>query len=488
MMIFRRQGIRFRLAMLYLSIFAAGLSIFCAVLFKYFQRTQNRVFNEALYNFAVDISTNLEMDFVGRLFVVNPNVPEAGKIFPFHLGGSFLEIRDINGRILGHSRALKNRQLPLDAETLARIPHERAIFRTLSASSMGLKSNSPDLRMLTFYASRSDWREPLILQVAVPLDLPEQERRDLLLFFLLAIPLFLVIAGVAGMWMSRRALRPVHEMTSKAAAITGVENLTERIPVPHAHDEIRELAITFNSLLDRLESAFASQDRFISNASHQLKTPLTILKNELHSLRKAQAQGADLADGLESAADEIQRLILLVQDLLLLARLEAGKDSITFAPVRLDEVMLQSVARLQKLSQKKQVRLRTQITADQPGRELDVEVLGDAELLDSMLENFLENAIKYAPSSTDVELHLKGSAKTVRLLIRDYGPGIPPDMTAKIFERFSRGQSVQNIEGSGLGLSIAAEIARIHGVKIEFGTPASGPGTLVTLTFTRLAH
>jgi signal transduction histidine kinase len=294
--------------------FAVGLSVFCALLFQYFQRTQIEAFDSTLYNFAVDISTDLEMDFVGRLFVVNSNPAEGGKMFPFHLGGSFLEICDTNGRVLLHSRALKNRRLPLDADTLKQVLKEKFYFQTLSARSLGLESSSPDLRLLTYLANRPEWREPLILQIAVPLDLPRQERRDLLLFFALGIPGFLLISGIAGMWMSRRALKPVHDMTLKAAAITGVENLSERIPVPAAEDEISELALTFNSLLDRLDRAFASQERFISNASHQLKTPLTILKNELHTLKKAQASGADLGEGLESAADEIQRLILLVQD------------------------------------------------------------------------------------------------------------------------------------------------------------------------------
>src|SRR6476469_8586316 len=111
-MIFRRHGIRWRLAMLYLSIFAVGLSIFCAVLFRYFQSTQLQAFDTTLYNFAVDINSNLEMDFVGRLFVVNSNVSEAGKLFPFHLPSSFLEIRDGKGKPLMHSRSLKDKTLP----------------------------------------------------------------------------------------------------------------------------------------------------------------------------------------------------------------------------------------------------------------------------------------------------------------------------------------------------------------------------------------
>lgn len=479
----RRQGIRWRLAMLYLSLFAAGLMVFCALLFQYFQRTQLEAFDQTLYNYAVDLATNLEMDFVGRLFVVNSNVAESGKMFPFHLGSMFLEIRDTQGRVLLHSRTLKDRRLPLDPKLLAAVQELKAIPQTLKASSLGMPSTSPDFRLLTFFANRADWREPLILQIAVPMDLPRQEQRDLLLFFAICIPLFLFATGGAGMWMSRRALKPVHDMTVKAREITGVENLRERIPVPAAKDEISELAQTFNSLLDRLDRAFTSQDRFISNASHQLKTPLTILKNELHLLKRAQAAGADLGDGLESAAQEIQRLISLVQDLLLLARLEAGKDTITFSPVRLDEVMMQVVSRVQKLGNEKQVKIRTQVTAQTATEELHTEVLGDEELIDSMLENFVENAVKYAPSNSEVEVTLNARKQGAEILVRDSGPGVPEETRHKMFERFSRGKPSNEIPGSGLGLSIAAEIARLHNVKINLTDPPSGPGTVVTLTF-----
>jgi signal transduction histidine kinase len=482
----RRQGIRRRLAMLYVSIFGVLLGVFCALLFQYFQRIQKEAFDTILYNYAVDFATNLEMDFVGRLFVVDTHLPESGKFFPFHLGASFFEIRDINGKVLMHSKSLKDRRLPLSPSLLEQVKREKAAIQTIKASSLGLRSSTPDLRLLTYFANRADWREPLILQLAVPMDLPNQERREMLLFFMICIPLFLVIAWVAGMWMSRHALKPVHDMTLKAAGITGVENLKERIPVPQTADEISELAQTFNSLLDRLDKAFTSQDRFISNASHQLKTPLTILKNELHLLRRAQAAGADLGTGLDSAAQEIQRLILLVQDLLLLARLEAGKDTITFSKVRLDEVMMQVVARLERLSKEKEVRIRSQVTAYEPGHELETEVQGDEELIDSMLENFVENAIKYAPSGSDVEVTLKILPKGADISVRDYGPGIPESTRQKMFERFSRGKPSSEIPGSGLGLSIAAEIARIHSVQLNLTAPPSGSGTLVTLSFPRV--
>lgn len=485
MSFFGRQGIRLRLALLYLAIFAVGLSVFCAVMFQYFQRTQTQAFDTTLYNFAVDISSNLEMDLVGRLFVVNTNVSEAGKLFPFHLGGSFLEIRDSQGKVLLHSRSLKDKNLPLDRATLQRVEQEKFVFETISTGALGVESTSPDLRLLTYWTMHKDWREPLILQVAVPLDLPRQERRDLLLFFLIGIPLCLLVAGLAGVWMSRRALKPVHDMTLKARGITGVGNLKERIPVPMALDEISELAETFNSLLERLDKAFTSQDRFIANASHQLRTPLTILKGELDLLRKSEFNKADVQSGLESVSYEINRLIQLVQDLLLLARLEAGRDTISFTPVRVDEVLLRVVARLQRLAKDKGVQISPQFLAETPGRELDVEIQGDEELLDSMIENFVENAIKYSPSGRPVELMLKGFPDRIVLTIRDSGPGVPEELQQKVFERFTRVQPSHIIPGSGLGLSIAAEIARLHGIQIQMINAPAGTGTVVTLTFKR---
>ncbi len=481
---FRRQGIRWRMAMLYLCIFAIGLSVFCTVLFSYFKTVQLLAFDTTLYNFAVDISSNLEMDQYGRLVVINSNVADAGKLFPFHLGKSFLEIRDVEGRPLRHSRSLKDRNLPLDAMTMSRLLREKHVFQTVRAVAIGVKSTSSELRVVTYLAQHSTWPEPLILQVAVPLDLPLREQRDLLVFFFVSIPFFLLIAGVAGIWMSQRALRPVHDMTLKARGISGVGNLDERIPVPEPEDEIRELAVTFNSLLDRMNKAFASQDRFIANASHQLRTPLTILKGELDLLRKSNPNSEAIREGLESAGGEINRLIQLVQDLLLLARLEAGRDTIPFAMVQVDEILMRVVARMQKLARLKDLTVTTQFSAEQPGSELDGQVQGDEELLDSMFENFIENAIKYSPNGSTVDLSMKVLKGTIEVLVTDAGPGIPQELRQKIFERFTRVHPSNVIPGSGLGLSIAGEIASLHNVRIDLSEPPGG-GTQVRLQFTR---
>jgi signal transduction histidine kinase len=473
--VWQKLGIRIRLALLYSGIFAIGLVAFCLVLFRHFENSGNEAFNTTLYNFAVDVSNNLEMDFVGRLFVVNSSVVEEDKVLPFHLGKIFLEIRDPSGRILVYSRSLKGQNLPYDPKSMPVLTEKKAIFSDVQVN--GVKE-----RLLTYLAYRADWGRPLILQLAVPLDFPRQEMRELLFFFLLAIPIVLVIAAIAGFLISQRALAPVKAMTGKAQDMGLHGKLSDRIPVPGPHDEIRELAETFNDLLGRLEMAFDSQERFISNASHQLKTPLTILKGELNMIKKRQVSESGVKEFFESATAEIEHMINLVEDLLLLARLEAGKDTLSMNKVGLDEVLLGVVSRLQKIAAQKNVQIQAQFISEPPDKEFQAEVLGDEELLACLLENLVENAVKYSPKDSSVTVRLIRKDGRVEFSVKDQGPGIPEAMRDKIFERFHRGFPSSFVAGSGLGLTIASQIAKLHEVKIQVGDNEGG-GTAIAVDF-----
>lgn len=472
----RRLGIRIRLALIYSAIFGVVLSVFCLVLFQTFEKQQIKAFDDTLRNFATDISTNLEIDFVGRLFVT---VEEEDKVLPFHLGQTFLEIRDLTGRILVYSRSLNGKNLPFETSSLQSLAEEKAIFRTI-------RINGNDMRLVTYWASRADWTRPLILQVAVPLDFPRHERQNLILFFLFAIPLALLMTGAAGVAMSQRALKPVKEMTMKAHQMGLSAKLSERIPVPKQHDEIRELAETFNGLLDRLEKAFDSQDRFISNASHQLKTPLTILKGELNLIKKRNPTPSEMSEFVESASGEIEHMIHLVEDLLMLARLEAGKDNLVLRPVELDEVLLNVVSRIQKIAKNKNVQIHTSFLPESPDQEFEARVSGDEELLACLFENLIENAVKYTPEASVVDVQLKTRSGGIDLFVADEGPGITAENRQKIFERFQRGYPSSFVQGSGLGLSIASEIAQLHGVEISVhDNVGRGHGTRIGVSFPR---
>jgi len=466
------------MALLYTSLSAAGLFIFCIFLFQNYLKSQQESFDKALFNFAADVSSDLEVDFLGRLYSKN-RTAEEGKYFPFHLGKSYLEIRNMNGRVLLSSKSLQGKSLP--SFTVAEIhllEETKASFRTLTRFQNAPGMSRP-LRMVRYLAYHESWPEPLVLQVAVPMDLLEEERGGLLVYFMIAIPSFLLGVGILGVLLSRRALRPVQRISHRVKAMT---ELKERIPIPKTEDEISELANTFNGLLDRLENAFVSQDRFIANASHQLKTPLTIIKGELEMVKSSE-DPQEIRSFLESASGEINHMINLVQDLLLLARIESGRDSISMDWVHLDEILLQVVSRLQKLAAQKDILIQTHFNSEVPNEELDVEFKGDEELLGSMVENFIENAIKYSPSGKHVQVTLESKAHETVIEVRDEGPGISKAEQARIFDRFQRERSAE-AQGSGLGLAVAQEIARLHEVKVEvISRPELDVGTLVRVIF-----
>jgi len=288
--------------------------------------------------------------------------------------------------------------------------------------------------------------------------------------------------------MSRWALSEVKRMTQKAQHMGNEGSLSERIPVPKPKDEIRELAETFNELLGRLEKAFISQETFIANASHQLKTPLTILKGELEMIKKRQATASELEEFFKSASSEIEHMIDLVEDLLLLARLEAGRDTLTLRPVNLDEVLLNVVSRLQKLAKNKGVQIRTSFKSESPEAEFSAEALGDEELLSCLFENLIENAVKYTAENTSVDVKLSSNEERTELSISDEGPGIPPEKREKMFMRFQRGKPSSPIPGSGLGLAIASEIAQLHSLGIHVAeNTARGHGTRIVVSFPKVS-
>lgn len=474
----RPQGIRVQMALLYLSLSGAGLIFFCLFLFQNYLSSQQESFDKALFNFAADVSNDLEVDILGRLYSKNRSAEE-GKYFPFPLGKSYLEIRNLSGQVLLISKSLRGRSLPgFTRAEVELLQKTKASFQTIPRP-QGNHGSSDYLRLVRYLAYHEGWPEPLILQVAVPMDLLEEERRGLIWYFIIAIPSFLLVVGILGVFLSRRALKPVQRISNR---VKSMDNLKARIPVPKTDDEISQLAKTFNGLLDRLEQAFVSQDRFIANASHQLKTPLTILKGELEMV-KSTNNSEEIKGFLKSASGEINHMINLVQDLLLLARIESGKDSISLDWVRVDEILLQVVSRLQKLATQKNISILTNFSSEVPNAELDVEFKGDEELLASMLENFIENAIKYSPEGKTVFVSLESRHLEFVIEIRDEGPGISPSEQKRIFDRFQR-ERAAGTQGSGLGLAVAQEIARLHEVEVKVESdPENEPGTRVIVVF-----
>jgi heavy metal sensor kinase len=284
--------------------------------------------------------------------------------------------------------------------------------------------------------------------------------------YAIAIPLLLLIAAVGGYFLASRSLAPVAAMSARAAEISAT-NLNERLPVGSRRDELSALASVVNSLLERLEQAFAQQRRFMADASHELRTPVAVLRTEADvTLSRPTRTEDEYRESVAVMRDSARRLGRVVDDLFLLARADAGHLPLRRGPVYLEEIIDDAARAVRALAQERGVRVDVTPLEDSP-------FTGDADLLGRLMLNLLDNAIKHSPTGGVVTISLSRVAREYWIGIADQGPGIPADARPHIFERFYRVDKVRSREatietsGAGLGLAIARWIAEAHGGRLE---------------------
>jgi signal transduction histidine kinase len=243
--------------------------------------------------------------------------------------------------------------------------------------------------------------------------------------------------------------------------------LKDRVPYPIAKDEIWQLADTINHLLTRLDFSFMAQERFIQDASHQLKTPLAIIKGEFELFRAGKKTELETAIFFESISQEINTLVKLTNDLLILARVDGGVSALDKALNRLDEVVLNQVSRLSKLATLKQISLQIHFEEFEQLTNEELLIMCDPDLLGILFYNLIENAIKYSSPNSIVEIFGTKNDGKLRIEVSDSGTGIREDLLDKIFERFYRAESSSHkVLGSGLGLAICKIVANVHQAKL----------------------
>ncbi|HVM74242.1 MAG TPA: ATP-binding protein [Candidatus Saccharimonadales bacterium] len=297
--------------------------------------------------------------------------------------------------------------------------------------------------------------------------------------FYWVIPAALLLACVGGYFLARQSLAPVAAMAAQAGSM-GVANLHDRLMVKNSRDELGQLAVAFNQLLERLEASFETQRRFVADASHELRTPVAILRGEAEvTLSKDDRSPAEYRDTLAVLRDESQRLAHIVEDLFTLTRADAGQYPLSLRDAYLDELAGQALVRARSLATAKNITLN-------PSLEPDLPIHADEALLGRMLLNLLDNAIKYSPANTTVELACRREGDSYAIRIADQGHGIPPELQSRIFERFfradkSRSRAETERGGAGLGLSIARWIAEAHHGRLEL-TRSDSTGSLFTVT------
>ena len=384
--------------------------------------------------------------------------------------GRFIQILDESGRVGDRSTNLKNVRIPLSVQTLQAASKGKTTFETVQVT------EKYPLRLVTLPIIE-DERMAGIVQVGSSLEGVEDALHQLLLILLIAVPAALLFASMGGLFLANKVLKPVDEITQIARQI-GSGNLSQRIRIKRVNDELGRLAATFNEMIAKLEDSFRRVKRFTADASHELKTPLTILRGEIEVGLKKRRALTEYQRILNSNLEETSRMSRIVDDLLTLSRADMGELTMEREAVDLSSLAREVSDDLQILAHEKGVRLHFM-------GDGFTTVEGDPLFLRQLILNLTENGLKYTPTGGAVELKVKGDRDegVARICVSDTGVGIAQKDLKRVFDRFYRVDKARSREtgGTGLGLSISQWIVQAHEGQINVKSKV-GKGSTFTVT------
>ena len=447
----KRVSIRLRLTAWYVAILFASLSLFGIAAFVVMEKGIEKSVDETLEGQVEGVE-----EVMGRVLQAEPGRlrDELREHQELREQADFLQVCDQNGRWIYRSRLMTSHNLPVPA--------------TANYAAYNFESNGLPLRVLVREMNGSQDRYRI--QVAMPMDDFYDAVDQFKWVVLLLTPLVLVVATGGGYWLSRRALAPVDQITRATQEINS-RNLAKRLDVPRSGDELQRLSQTLNGMLGRLEASFNRITQFTADASHELRTPLALMRTTTEvSLRTSQTV-SDYRESQEEVLVELEKTSSLVEKLMLLARADAGVESLQRLPVNLADCLREACKDGQVLSETKQLSFQQKIDSS------TLVVEGDSQALHRLFLILIDNAVKYTRSGGSVTVGLTGRDGSAIAEFRDSGIGISTQDLPNIFDRFYRADKARSREfgGVGLGLSIARWVAEAHRGSIEVqSTPGSG--------------
>ena len=299
-----------------------------------------------------------------------------------------------------------------------------------------------------------------VLQVGESLAQLTATLQSITIALLVITPFVLLLGAIGSYWLAKRAFRPVLHLTRTTREIKAGD-LHRRVPVPRARDEVYELALTFNEMIGRLDQAFTQQRRFVADASHELRTPITVIRSITDVALEEPLGFDECVEALRDINAETERLSHLINDLLVLARADEEQMPLEHEPVRLDLLACDIAATMEPLAMERGIKLQLQMLSP-------ASVFGDTARLILMIMGLVDNALTYTNAGGVVTLGVEVHGVLARLVVRDTGIGIAERDVAHIFERFYRADPARSrlASGSGLGLAIADWVVRAHGGSI----------------------
>lgn len=429
-----RRGIRFKVTAVAVAVTTAILTLGAVVLVGFQRSSLTSTTDQALVQRADDLTALISADL--------------DNTFPGGTGEGFAQLVTAEGTVLAATPNLSGSgPLPVDLSAVS-----SDVIRTVP----GLEADD-SLRLLTRPIG-----EEMFLHVGTEFELVDDAAEALIALLVIALPALILASGGLIWWLVGKTLTPVEQIRSQVAEIES-GGLHQRVPEPGTGDEIDRLAATMNDMLARLEASAERQQRFVGDASHELRSPLTRIRSALEVEGLSTAAGSDHVDR-GSLLEDVIEMQRLLEDLLYLARSDEGRADPRLQPVDLDDIVMSEARRIRSDD-------RVQVDLSQVS---GAHVQGDPDQLRRAIRNLLDNAQRHA--SQRIAISLTELAGDAVLTVTDDGPGIPETDSERIFERFTRLDDSRTSEtgGSGLGLAIARHIVRGHGGSLISVSPAAG--------------
>lgn len=437
--------IRARLTLLYFVVLAASFLAFFWICDFGFRRGIETTVNDASRSNLEIVQRVLTLSSSKGIPKIQKELTELSELWA---NGAIFEVSEANGSWIFRSPRFLLAQQPLPAP-----PNQGVSFLTTN-----LDSQQYRIAQETVSIDRTPFR----ISAAVPTEPFDQALDRFRLIEKRFLPLLVILASLLGYWLSGRALAPVNRIIESAEQI-GPQNLSQRLEVPRAADELQRLTVTLNAMLERIESSVMRIRQFTANASHDLRTPLSLIYTHAELALRRMRSESEYRESLSRILSVSEETAQLVDALLTLARADAGAGNLHFAEIDLTSLLQKMAAQVSVMTHSKGLSFSARLC------QTPLLVNGDSAALESLFRAVLDNAVKYTPAGGFVRLSSRFSSAEVTIEIEDSGVGIAQEDLTRIFDRFFRADQARSREvpGSGLGLSIARWIAETHKGRIE---------------------
>jgi heavy metal sensor kinase len=461
----KRLSIGVRLTLWYLAIFALAQTLFGAGMWLILRNNLFDLVDDGLEAQVDDLKNFLQSQPKDRSIA---KVQEAvNETYTIEHPGDYLAVYADDNQLIFRSAFLQAHQSALVPPDQVRRPIVR--------------SRRIDHRPFRFLFQKLEVNGHVYtVEMGGPADDAVETLHDFRSYLLMFAPLLLLVAAGGGYWLSRRALSPVDALVRTAREVSGT-NLSSRLQKLETGDELQRLSDTLNEMLDRIEAAFQRITQFTADASHELRTPVSLIRTEAElALRRSRGE-AEYKESLRHILLEAERTTSLIEQLLSMARADSGRETLHLEPVDLRQTLRSVVDGWQQVATIRNLQFSASLDAP------DFSVTGDGTLLRRLADILLDNAFKYTPSPGSVQLSIEPQGESVVIRVQDSGVGIAEEEQEKIFERFYRVDKARSRAqgGAGLGLAIAQWIVTQHGGSIQVESqPGQGSTFRVELPMT----